>query len=150
MPVVIVVKWYVQYGKDILLQIIELGYKSIAISVGQLHFSLDDIFELFKHELAARITDISFVWHKSVQASVPAVYIIPGRSFDKHQHLQSNFEQKQKCFDSFRCMQVHGLNTIRSLCPAVDCCLMILTNYNLLFFSVEDTIAMHSLQSDIY
>jgi hypothetical protein len=118
MLVVIVMKWDLQDGENNFLKIIELRYKAIVVPVGQLHLSLDDIFELFQHVLAARITDILFIWHQSVQASIPIVDIISGGSFEEHRHLQSDFEQKQKRFDSLRGMQVDGLNAVRTLGPA--------------------------------
>ncbi len=76
-----------QNGENIFLKFIELRYKAIALSIRHLHFALNDVFEFLEHKLAARVTDIFFVGHKSVQASVPIVDIFPCGSFDQHKYL---------------------------------------------------------------
>jgi len=117
-PVFIVVKRDIEDGKNVFLQIVELGYKTIVVSVGQLHVPLNDVLELFEHELGSRIAHILLVGHEAVQAAVATADTIPCGSFHEHDHLQGDFEQKQKRFDPLGRVQVNGLDVVGPLGPA--------------------------------
>ena len=78
------------------------------MAIRQRHFPFDDVLELLEHIFASGVSDIASIRHKAAKAAIPFTDVLPGGSFDKHHHLQCDFEQQKQGFDALGSVQIYG------------------------------------------